>query len=160
MNLIIRQIKNEDDQELASVIRSSLMEFSAAKPGTVYFDPTTDQLSNLFETPGSYYFVLEQDGQICGGAGIYPTQDLPPSTCELVKLYLSPAARGQGLGRKLMELCESKAVELGYKFIYLETMPELKIAVPLYEKMGYKNLAHPLGNSGHTGCGIWMMKDL
>jgi putative acetyltransferase len=77
-----------------------------------------------------------------------------------VKLYLAPAARGKGLGRLLMEKCEAAAIKLNYQFVYLETMPELIIAVPLYEKMGYQSLSHPLGNSGHSGCDIWMLKKL
>lgn len=44
--------------------------------------------------------------------------------------------------------------------MYLETMPELKIAVPMYEKLGFTYLNEPQGNSGHGGCDIWMIKDL
>jgi putative acetyltransferase len=39
-------------------------------------------------------------------------------------------------------------------------MPELKQAITLYEKSGFAYLHAPMGNSGHTGCGIWMSKVL
>ena len=39
-------------------------------------------------------------------------------------------------------------------------MPELDIAVGMYEKMGFKHLEKPLGNSGHFGCNLWMEKEL
>ena len=159
-NIIIRTILPEDNRALAKIIRNSLEEFKANKPGTVYFDDTTDNLSEVFKAPGSIYFVAEADGVLLGGGGIYPTQNLPAGTCELVKLYLSNAARGKGIGKLLMEKCFTAAKDLGYKKMYLETMPELNIAVPMYEKMGFTYLQSPQGNSGHGGCDIWMIKDL
>lgn len=158
--IAIRGIMPGDNKALAKIIRDTLSEFGAAKPGTVYYDDSTDHLSEVFEQKGSCYFVVTVDGTITGGAGIYPTMNLPQGTCELVKLYLSPIARGKGIGKRLMLACEEAAQKHGYNKVYLETMPELKIAVPMYEKMGYRYLKGPLGNSGHTGCDIWMMKEV
>jgi putative acetyltransferase len=158
--LLIRTIQPADDKALATIIRDTLTEFKANKPGTVYYDETTDHLSVVFTTPGSIYFVAEQDGEILGGSGIYPTSNLPEGTCELVKLYLSSKARGIGLGKALLQKCITAAKEMDYKKIYLETMPELTIAIPMYEKMGFTYLPAAQGNSGHTGCDVWMIKDL
>lgn len=156
----IRLIESKDNVELASVIRAALTEFGANKPGTVYFDPTTDQLFQLFEAIGSVYFVAEKDQQILGGCGIFPTVGLPDKTCELVKLYLAPSARGTGLGKALMLKAMEWAKEAGYEQVYLETMPELSNAVSMYEKLGFNRLTKSLGNSGHDGCSIWMLKTL
>ena len=49
---------------------------------------------------------------------------------------------------------------IGFLKLYLETMPELIVAIPMYEKFGFTYLKGPLGNSGHTGCAIWMLKEL
>ena len=46
------------------------------------------------------------------------------------------------------------------KKIYLETMPELKQALHVYEKFGFEYLNGPMGNSGHTGCSLWMLKEI
>lgn len=156
----IRLIEPKDNVALAAVIRAALTEFGANKPGTVYYDPTTDQLFQLFETPGSVYYVAEKDNQILGGCGIFPTVGLPDKTCELVKLYLAPEARGTGLGKALMLKAMAWAKETGYEQVYLETMPELSNAVTMYEKLGYNRLPKSLGNSGHDGCSIWMLKAL
>lgn len=156
----IRLIAPNDNVALAAVIRAALTEFGANKPGTVYYDPTTDQLFQLFETPGSVYYVAEKDNQILGGCGIFPTVGLPDKTCELVKLYLAPAARGTGLGKALMLKAMAWAKDNGYEQVYLETMPELSNAVTMYEKLGYKRLTKSLGNTGHDGCSIWMLKTL
>jgi putative acetyltransferase len=159
-HIIIRTIKPDDNEALAKIIRDTLTEFKANKPGTVYFDETTDHLADVFKVEGSIYFVAEMDGEIIGGGGIYPTAKLPDGTCELVKLYLSAKARGKGIGKLLLEKCMIAAKELGYKKIYLETMPELTIAIPMYEKMGFTYLQAAQGCSGHTGCDVWMIKDL
>jgi putative acetyltransferase len=149
-----------DNQQIAFIIRSVLKEFKADKPGTVYFDPTTDDLFTLFKTPRSKYFIAELENEMIGGAGVFPTPDLPQGYCELVKLYLLPGARSKGFGKILMEQCFATAHQFGYTHLYLESMPELSIAVGLYEKCGFKHLISPLGNSSHFGCSIWMLKEL
>jgi putative acetyltransferase len=52
------------------------------------------------------------------------------------------------------------AKENGYEQVYLESMPELSKAVSIYENVGFKQIHHALGNSGHDGCDIWMIKNL
>ena len=158
--ITIRNIQASDNVAIASVIRNTLKEFGANKPGTVYFDPTTDHLFELFKTPGSVYFVAEKNGAIVGGCGIYPTENLPEKTCELVKLYLETSARGTGLGKTLLLKSMDWAKNYGYHQVYLESMPELSKAVSIYEKVGFVKLNHSLGNSGHCGCDIWMLKKL
>ena len=72
METFIRTIQPSDNPDLAIIVRNTLAEFKAARPGTVYFDPTTDRLFELFQTPGSIYYVALQDDTILGGAGIFP----------------------------------------------------------------------------------------
>lgn len=159
-DFIIRPIEAGDNPEIARIIRATLEEFGANHPGTVYFDKSTDHLFELFNTPLAAYWVIEDESGMVGGGGIFPTKGLPDKTCELVKLYLLPRARGKGLGKVLLEKCHRQALDWGFTQIYLETMPELTIAVPLYEKMGYTYLDGPLGETGHFGCAIQMLKPL
>ena len=155
--IFIRTIQAEDNPALASIVKDTLAEFGANHPGTVYYDPTTDALYELFQKKGAAYFVAELNDKLVGGGGIYPTDGLPADTCELVKMYLLPISRGLGLGRTLIEKCLAYAKETGYKKVYLETMPELKQALKVYEKFGFSYLKGPIGNSGHTGCSLWML---
>jgi putative acetyltransferase len=156
----IRNISANDNRALAKIVKDTLAEFGANHPNTVYFDPTTDRLFELFQVPGAVYNVAEMDGEIVGGSGIYPTEGLPEGTCELVKMYLIPEARGVGLGKLLIEKCLEQAKNFGYKQVYLESMPELRQALKVYEKFGFKYLKGPMGNSGHTGCSLWMLRDV
>jgi putative acetyltransferase len=157
---MIRSILQSDNVRLAQIIRTSLEEFGAHHPGTVYDDPSTDNLFELFQTPKSYYFVATRGDVILGGGGIFPTAALPYDTIELVKMYLVPEARGMGLGKALLLSCIQKAKSIGYTNLYLESMPELSLAISLYERMGFFRLDKPLGKSEHYGCSIWMNRCL
>lgn len=156
----IRPIIKEDNPLIATIIRSCLTEFGANKPGTVYYDKTTDHLFELFQENGAAYFIAEQEGDVVGGGGIFPSPGLPRGTCELVKMYLLPSARGTGIGATLLNKCMSEAKELGFVSMYIETLPELKKAISVYEKFGFSYLDKPLGNTGHFGCSVWMLKSL
>jgi len=155
-----RNIERDDNKELADLIRRVFREFKIDRPGTVYFDPTTDNLFELFKTPGSVYWIAEEEKVMAGGCGIFPTPGLPEGCAELVKFYLLPRWRGQGIGRKLMERCFESAKKMGYRQLYLESLPELSKAVSMYITSGFRHIPHALGNSGHFGCNIWMVKDL
>jgi putative acetyltransferase len=152
----LRPIEPSDNVELASIIRKSLESAGLNIPGTVYTDPTTDHLYELFRTPGSFYFVALEDGKILGGCGIFPTEGLPQGYAELVKLYLREEVRGKGIGRKLMEKSMEWAKAAGYTYLYLETFTELSSAVGLYRSLGFKDLTGPMGESGHHACQVWM----
>ncbi|MDX5326767.1 MAG: GNAT family N-acetyltransferase [Bacteroidota bacterium] len=155
-----RRIRPEDNEQIAAIIRRTLEEFGANKPGTVYYDPTTDHLFELFQMEGSCYFIAEDENGMIGGAGIYPTTGLPESTVELVKMYILTPYRGKGIGKRLMEMCLIEARKMGYSSVYLETMPELTEALPMYEKIGFQYLEKPMGESGHHGCPLWMIREL
>jgi putative acetyltransferase len=160
MEIVYRPIQESDNAQIAAVIRKALEEHGVARPGTVYTDPTTDALFQLFQTTGSTYWIAESEDKIVGGCGVFPTTGLPQGCAELVKLYVASEFRGKGIGFDLMELSSNSARELGYKQLYLETLPELSKAVSLYERAGYHLLEKPLGESGHFACDIWMLKDL
>jgi putative acetyltransferase len=157
-NIVIRELLKADNPFIAKVIRTALEEFGVARPGTVYTDPTTDDLFQLFTQENSRYFIAEHKGSIVGGCGIFPTKGLPEGTIELVKLYVNASARNLGVGRILMEKSIQSAKELGYHAVYLETMPELGKAITLYERLRFQELDHPLGESGHYACDLWMIK--
>lgn len=156
----IENIKQGDNPAIAKLIREVLTEFGANKPGTVFTDPTTDNLHLLFQTPKAHYFIAKDKGSIVGGCGIYPTRGLPEGCVELVKLYVAKSHRNIGLGKQLMEKSIHAAISEGYRELYLETLPELHIAVGLYEYLEFEYLNQPYGDSGHFACDLWMRKKL
>lgn len=160
MKTLLRPIQPNDNPALAKMIREVFDEHGAPQKGTVYSDPTTDDLFKLFEMPNSVLWVAELNNEIIGCCGIYPTEGLLTGYAELVKFYLSAKARGKGIGKELMEKSLHSAKEFGYRQIYLESLPHFDKAVRLYEKQGFIKLDAPLGNSGHTTCNIWMIKQI
>jgi putative acetyltransferase len=155
-----RKVKRADNLPLAEMIRQVFKEHDAPQTGTVFSDPTTDDLFGLFQQSRSVLWVAEIDGVPAGCCGIYPTPGLEENCAELVKYYLSEPARGRGTGRGLMRRCIDSARELGYRKLYIESMPHFSKAVRIYEKLGFHMLSNPLGDSGHTSCNIWMIMDL
>jgi putative acetyltransferase len=160
MGLVLRQIDKRDNHTLAKIIREVFDEHDAPKYGTVYSDPTTDDLFDLFQTPKSILWVAVMDNKIVGCCGLYPTKGLNNECAELVKFYLSKKARGKGIGKKLMQKCIDSAKEFGFTQLYLESLPQFANAVNMYEKSGFVRLKNPLGDSKHNACSIWMLKDL
>jgi len=158
--MIIRKIQKIDNKKLAEIIKNVFLEHDCAKSGTVYTDPTTNHLFELFQEKHTELYVAEEDGQVLGCCGIYPTVGLPGKCTELVKFYLAHNARGKGVGKKLMQQCEKAAKNMGYNQIYIESLPEFSRAVGMYEKSGYKHLNERMGESGHFGCDIWMIKEI
>ena len=160
-NISFREIQPTDNLAIATIIRTALEEYGEAKPGTVYTDPTTDDLFAIFQNvPKSVYYIAELEGEVIGGCGVYPTLGLPNNYAELVKLYLKKEFRGMGIGRELMNRSISFAQKNEYTYLYIESFPSLKEAIQLYEKLDFQILPEPLGNSGHFACDVWMVKEL
>lgn len=158
--VIYREVRKTDNLPLASMIREVFKEHGAPEFGTVFSDPTTDDLFALFRKDRSVLWVAELDGVPLGCCGIYPTEGLESNCAELVKYYLAKKERGRGTGRNLMEKCIESARQLAYEKLYLESMPHFSKAVHIYDSLGFRKLAGPLGNSGHTSCNIWMLLEL
>ncbi len=110
--------------------------------------------------PGSAYYVITEYEKVCGGAGGAPLNSKDKSVCEFQKMYFLPHVRGQGLGEILMKRCIQKASGLGYKRMYIESVVRMVQAIQLYEKLGAKKIAQPLGETGHHQCECMMVIDL
>jgi GNAT superfamily N-acetyltransferase len=77
----------------------------------------------------------------CGGI-----KQLDERMCEIKKMYVVPAMRGQGVARVLLHALESKARELGYTIARLDTGPKQLSARGLYESEGYEQVPDFNGN--------------
>jgi len=155
-----RLAEKEDNVALAALIRGVFDEFGLPQEGTVYNEPTTDNLYSLFEHDKAELWVAERDNIVVGCCGIYPTDGLPSDCAELVKYYLLPEERGKGVGINLFKRSMDSAKRLGYIRVYIESFPEFTKAITLYKQFGFIPLDEPFGNCGHTPCSIWMIKSI
>ncbi len=159
MSLIYRIIEKKDNEALSKVIKSTLEEQGNNVDGTVYTDDATDRMSTCYKSPKSTYYVAEEDGILLGGSGISMV-DGHPETAELQRMFLSTKGRGRGIGSELMKLCLDFAKGAGYKQIYLETFDNMKPAIKLYEKTGFKPINQRMGDTGHFYCSKLMLLEL
>ncbi len=160
INMDIRKIEQEDNPAVAKIVRSVMIELGAPKVGTAYADPNLDAMFETYQKANAVYFVIENEGRIIGGAGIQKLDNGEDTICELQKMYFLPEARGLGVGSKMIALCLQQAIDFGFKKCYLETMPFMADAQKLYKKFGFYNIEGSMGNTGHTYCSVWMLKDL
>ncbi len=158
--LLLRPIEARDDGAIAAVIREVMPEFGADGPGTALHDEEVGAMSMHYRGPAARYLVAQRAGTIVGGCGVAPLNAGPIDTAELRKMYLLPAARGQGIGRALLRAALEAACELGFAQVYLETMEHMAAARAMYASEGFVQLPASLGDTGHFACHCSYLLDL
>ena len=159
MNYIIREIEEKDNKEIEKVIRDCLIEFNANHEGTAWTDPDLGRFSEIYNTEGNKYWVLEdENGKICGGVGIGNIEGTD-RICELQKMYCLPETRGTGASHKLIDTALKYAKQY-YDKCYLETLDNMIAAQKFYEKYGFKRIYKKIIKTEHFACDVRYMKDL
>ncbi len=100
---------------------------------------------------GGEIFIAELDGEPVGCAALLPLED---GGYELAKMTVSEAARGTGLGRKLMDTCIARARALQAPRLYLETNSGLAPALGLYRAVGFVDL--PARDTAYARADVFM----
>ena len=158
---VIRPIKPEDNTTARALVKDVLGEFVEGTDGYASSDPELEDMHAAYSGPGHQYFVVEIAGEVKGIAGIAPLEGYDDdSVAELRKMYFHPSLRGQGMAHKLMRVCLDSAREMGYRSVYLETLPHMHAAQSLYQKHGFKHIPKRMGDTGHHGCPVFMLLDL
>ena len=156
----IRLVRQSDNHVLARVLKEVLVEMNVPEQGTAFADPEIDAIYDAYQGKKANYWVVCNGDNIFGGADIAPLHDGPGGYCELEKMYFLYDARGKGLGNQMIQKCLTQAKSYGYTDCYLETMPNMIDAQKLYKKWGFTYIDHPIGNTGHCSCPVWMVKSL
>ena len=100
----------------------------------------------LTELPGEYsppagrlLLAVADDNSAAGCAAL---RDLGGGVCEMKRLFVRPAFRGQRLGWQLAELILQEARGIGYERIRLDTLPgKMDQAIKMYRSLGFKDIA-------------------
>lgn len=90
-------------------------------------------------------FVAEREGAVVGVVGFAPAEAprkvvAAAGEAELSRLAVAAAARGQGVGRALAQLCAERARAAGAAALVLWSRPYQVEAHRLYESLGYRRL--------------------
>jgi putative acetyltransferase len=156
----IRPIARRDDPVIAGIVRAALTEFGGTGPGYAVHDDEVSAMSQAYAGEGHGYWVVARGKQVVGGGGFGPLAGGEPGMCELRKMYFAPAARGLGMGARLLAHVLERAVEAGYRSCYLETLQCMAQARRLYESFGFRPLSGALGATGHFACDAFYQRDL
>lgn len=156
--LSLRRIEARDNAAVAHIIRTVMTEFGAVGEGYSIMDPEVDHMFEAYQDDRAAYYVILDGDTVLGCGGIARLRGGDEYTCELKKMYFLPAARGTGMGSRLMDQLIVDAQALGFHTIYLETLARMEAANILYRKAGFTALTGPMGNTGHTSCGMFYAK--
>ena len=85
---------------------------------------------------------MDEADQVIGGVGIAEFNGME-GCAEMQKLYLNDSAKGKGYSIEMVSIAENWARDAGYQQLYLETHSNLKVAIKLYEKLGFKQIEKP-----------------
>jgi len=158
--LEIRPIEPADVPVLLKIISDSRREHGIAHRGTELLEPADRALYSAYQRQRTLYFVALSDGEVVGGAGVAPLSDADPLTCELQRMYLRKDVRGRGIGEALLQRCLAAAKQFLYVRCYLETVTQTRPALDFYGRHGFRDLAAPVGRTGHAHNERWMMRPL
>lgn len=132
----IRQATNADASIIQSIVFDVLAEYGlASDPGGTDTD-LNDLDAHYADRGGLFEVLLAPEGDIVGCYGLYRCDG---TRCELRKMYLREAHRGQGLGKRLLERSLAQARQLGFQEVELETAGVLREAMALYERYGFQS---------------------
>jgi putative acetyltransferase len=131
----IRPAISSDETAITKLVFDILRDYGLQPdPGTTDVD-LSDIESHYFKNGGSFEVMENGIGRIVGTVGIYP---MKKGMCELRKMYLDTGYRGKGYGKTLMDHAFTRAKELGFTCMVLETASVLKEAINLYKKNGFE----------------------
>jgi GNAT superfamily N-acetyltransferase len=99
------------------------------------FDAELTTLPGAYGRPRGRLWLAMDSGEAAGCVGLRPFEG---DACEMKRLYVRPAHRGKGIGRKLAEKTIEVAKTLGYRRMLLDTLAAMAEATALYRGLGFK----------------------
>lgn len=137
---MIRIVNATTPQEIAEA-RRLFGEYADSLDIDLSFQDFAAELAGL---PGSYVppagaLLLALQGDL--PVGCVALRQWEAGTAELKRLYVSPAARGSGLGRTLSSAAIDVARAVSYERVRLDTLPTMASAQRLYEDLGFVEIA-------------------
>jgi GNAT superfamily N-acetyltransferase len=145
------RLANDDEVEGArAVLKAAYAEYEDWFPKENWLRYLTDVLDLEGRASASELLVAIRDGEVLGCVSYFPpgskasypsdafSEHWPPEWAAFRLLAVDPAARGEGLGHRLTEVCVERARDQGAPVLGLHTTDAMKVARAMYERLGFK----------------------
>jgi putative acetyltransferase len=119
-------------------VKRLFREYAVSLPFDLSFQNFEEELKSLpgrYASPSGQMLLAECAGVIVGCVAL---RQIGENTCEMKRLFVQPAFRGQGIGKALAQAIIEEGRRIGYKRMRLDTAMEP--ARSLYQSLGFREI--------------------
>jgi len=145
------ELRQPETAQHVADAHSLFVEYERATGVDLCFQNFAEELASLpgeYAPPTGRLILAYADEE---PAGCVALRKLEEGMCEMKRLYVRPAFRGTGLGRRLAEAVIKEAAEIGYERMRLDTLPQMSSAIAMYRTLGFREIEpyrfNPVGGS-------------
>lgn len=131
----LRKATNRDVEAVITLISNALGEYGLPLLLEANDSDLYDLETNFANGGGTFELLLNGEREIIGSVALRRVDE---ETCELCRMYLNRSFRGMGLGKRLLDHALHQARFLDFRKVTLSTASELKEAIGLYQKAGFR----------------------
>jgi putative acetyltransferase len=127
--------------ELVAIADTLFREYARSLGVDLEYQGFTAELAALpapYVPPKGALFIAYIGGMVAGCVGLRPLgADVGADIGEMKRLYVRPAFRGSGLGKRLVDAVIHAARQAGHRELRLDTLPSMAAAQKLYRNLGF-----------------------
>ena len=135
------QIQSFASPSELEAVRTLFKEYAHSLEIDLCFQNFEAELASLpgdYAAPRGALMLAWSQQELVGCCALRPLDAVDyPNACEMKRLYVRPALRGSGLGRRLAEAVMEAAQQAGYAYILLDTLSEMETARAMYQELGF-----------------------